>query len=125
MPSNIRSAIKKHGETLKELENAFRFNDAVIRNLVMRQDKALTEASPLASLPPSHPSVKSVQASIRSTNAQIREELRRIAATARANSAGPSTPSNGMLAPSATKARVGAFMFRQPSRLIAHERDCL
>lgn len=36
------------GETLAELENAFRFNDAVIRNLVMRQDKALTEPSPLA-----------------------------------------------------------------------------
>ena len=40
--------IECDGETLKELENAFRFNDAVIRNLVMRQDKALTEASPLA-----------------------------------------------------------------------------
>ncbi|MFN3714771.1 MAG: 30S ribosomal protein S6 [Alcanivoracaceae bacterium] len=40
--------IECDGETLKELENAFRFNDAVIRNLVMRQDKALTETSPLA-----------------------------------------------------------------------------
>ena len=40
--------IECDGETLKELENAFRFNDAVIRNLVMRQDKALTEASLLA-----------------------------------------------------------------------------
>jgi small subunit ribosomal protein S6 len=40
--------IECDGETLKELENAFRFNDAVIRNLVIRQDKALTETSPLA-----------------------------------------------------------------------------
>ena len=40
--------IECDGETLKELENAFRFNDAVIRNLVMRQDKALTETSLLA-----------------------------------------------------------------------------
>ncbi|PKM22775.1 MAG: 30S ribosomal protein S6 [Gammaproteobacteria bacterium HGW-Gammaproteobacteria-14] len=40
--------IECDGETLKELENAFRFNDAVIRNLVMRRDNAVTEASLLA-----------------------------------------------------------------------------
>ena len=33
--------------TLDELESGFRFNDAVIRNLVIRRDKAITEASPL------------------------------------------------------------------------------
>ena len=33
--------------TLDELESGFRFNDAVIRNLVIRRDKAVTEASPL------------------------------------------------------------------------------
>jgi len=33
---------------VEELESAFRFNDAVIRNLVMRTKKAVTEASPLA-----------------------------------------------------------------------------
>ncbi|HHM06387.1 MAG TPA: 30S ribosomal protein S6 [Gammaproteobacteria bacterium] len=31
-----------------ELTTAFRFNDAVIRNLVMRRDEAVTEPSPLA-----------------------------------------------------------------------------
>lgn len=35
------------GETMAELESAFRFNDAVIRKLVIRKDKAVTEASPL------------------------------------------------------------------------------
>ncbi len=34
--------------TLDELESGFRFNDAVIRNLVIRRDKAITETSPLA-----------------------------------------------------------------------------
>ncbi len=33
---------------IEEIESAFRFNDAVIRNLVMRTRKAVTEASPLA-----------------------------------------------------------------------------
>ncbi len=35
-------------ETLDELNSAFRFNDAVLRNLVMNRDEAVTEASPLA-----------------------------------------------------------------------------
>lgn len=35
-------------EALAEIESAFRFNDAVLRNLVMREDAAVTEASPLA-----------------------------------------------------------------------------
>ena len=35
-------------EVLAELESAFRFNDAVLRNLVMRRKAAVTEASPLA-----------------------------------------------------------------------------
>ncbi|HHH35787.1 MAG TPA: 30S ribosomal protein S6 [Gammaproteobacteria bacterium] len=33
---------------LDELLNAFRFNDAVIRNLVIRRDEAITEPSPMA-----------------------------------------------------------------------------
>ncbi|MBL4794589.1 MAG: 30S ribosomal protein S6 [Pseudomonadales bacterium] len=33
--------------TIDELTNAFRFNDAVIRNLVIRRKKAVTEESPL------------------------------------------------------------------------------
>ena len=35
-------------EALAELESAFRFNDAVLRNLVMRRKQADTEISPLA-----------------------------------------------------------------------------
>jgi len=35
-------------EVLDELESAFRFNDAVIRNLVMKCDDAITDMSPLA-----------------------------------------------------------------------------
>lgn len=34
-------------ETLDELTSAFRFNDAVIRNLVVKKDEAVTEPSPL------------------------------------------------------------------------------
>jgi len=34
-------------EALAELENAFRYNDAVIRNLIIKQKRAITEASPL------------------------------------------------------------------------------
>ena len=40
--------IECDGEALAELESAFRFNDAVIRNLVIKRDEAVTEASPLA-----------------------------------------------------------------------------
>jgi small subunit ribosomal protein S6 len=36
------------GEALAEIESAFRFNDAVLRNLVVRRKEAVTEASPLA-----------------------------------------------------------------------------
>ena len=35
-------------ETLEELSSAFRFNDAVIRNLVIHRDDAVTGPSPLA-----------------------------------------------------------------------------
>jgi small subunit ribosomal protein S6 len=34
--------------TLEELTSAFRFNDAVLRNLVINRNDAVTEASPLA-----------------------------------------------------------------------------
>jgi small subunit ribosomal protein S6 len=40
--------IECDGDALAELESAFRFNDAVLRNLVMRRKQADTEASPLA-----------------------------------------------------------------------------
>ena len=35
-------------DVLDELESAFRFNDAVLRSMVIRRKKAVTEASPLA-----------------------------------------------------------------------------
>lgn len=39
--------IECSSEILEELENAFRFNDAVLRKLVIRRDEAVTEPSPL------------------------------------------------------------------------------
>jgi small subunit ribosomal protein S6 len=47
--------IECDGATLAELENTFRFNDAVIRHLVMRRDEAVTEPSPLAKASESEP----------------------------------------------------------------------
>jgi len=35
-------------EALNELEKAFKFNDAVIRNIIMRRDEASTGTTPLA-----------------------------------------------------------------------------
>ena len=35
------------GESLKQLTDAFRFNDAVLRNLVIKKNKAVTQPSPL------------------------------------------------------------------------------
>lgn len=40
--------IECNQNTLDELEELFRYNDAVIRSLVMRRDEAVTEESPLA-----------------------------------------------------------------------------
>lgn len=34
-------------ETITELKSAFRFNDAILRNLVVREKAAITEASPM------------------------------------------------------------------------------
>ena len=34
-------------EAIDELESAFRFNDAVLRNLILRRNAAVTEPSPL------------------------------------------------------------------------------
>ena len=36
------------GDALNELESTFRFNDAVLRHMVIRRKTAITEASPLA-----------------------------------------------------------------------------
>jgi len=40
--------IECDGETLAELESAFRFNDAVLRHMTVKRSEALTEATPLA-----------------------------------------------------------------------------
>lgn len=40
--------VECNGETLEELTSAFRFNDAVLRNMVITMKGAVTEASPLA-----------------------------------------------------------------------------
>jgi small subunit ribosomal protein S6 len=33
--------------TIEELESSFRFNDAVIRHLILHKDEAITEISPM------------------------------------------------------------------------------
>ncbi len=40
--------IECDAEALAELEHAFRFNDAVLRNLVIKMDHAISDASPMA-----------------------------------------------------------------------------
>lgn len=40
--------IEANQPTLDELEELFRYNDAIIRSLVIRRDEAITEESPLA-----------------------------------------------------------------------------
>ena len=39
--------IMTQGETLEELEHAFKFNDAVLRHLTVKMDRAVTEPSPM------------------------------------------------------------------------------
>lgn len=40
--------VECNSEALDEIKTAFKFNDAVIRNLVIRRDEAITEPSPFA-----------------------------------------------------------------------------
>ena len=44
---NVLMNIKCGGEELAELESMFRFNDAVLRNMVIKCKEAITEPSPL------------------------------------------------------------------------------
>lgn len=39
--------IECNDETLRELKDNFRYNDAVLRNLILKCDRAITEPSPL------------------------------------------------------------------------------
>jgi len=41
--------VESTAEVMSELETAFRFNDAVLRNMIMRTKSAVTTASPIAS----------------------------------------------------------------------------
>ncbi len=43
--------IECDGDTLHDLEDAFRYNDAVLRNLVVARKAPVTEASPLVKAP--------------------------------------------------------------------------
>lgn len=40
--------VESNKESIAEIENAFRYNDAVIRNLILRQSNAITHPSPFA-----------------------------------------------------------------------------
>ena len=40
--------VETTGEVIEELESNFRFNDAVLRNMVIRRKEAITEVSPMA-----------------------------------------------------------------------------
>ena len=40
--------VESNAETVAELETAFRYNDAVLRNMIMRTKTAVTEPSPVA-----------------------------------------------------------------------------
>ncbi|NVK21227.1 MAG: 30S ribosomal protein S6 [Kangiellaceae bacterium] len=40
--------VETTGEVIEELEDNFRYNDAVLRNMVIRTKEAITEASPMA-----------------------------------------------------------------------------
>ena len=39
--------VECQAETLAEIEHAFKFNDAVLRHLTIKMDRAVTEASPM------------------------------------------------------------------------------
>jgi len=39
--------IECDSEALEELKNAFRFNDAILRNLILQRKEAVTQASPI------------------------------------------------------------------------------
>lgn len=51
--------IECNNEVLQELQSAFRFNDAVIRNLIIRRDEAVIEPSPLVKVRDERESQKS------------------------------------------------------------------
>ena len=46
-PRSVLMNIEADQATLTELEHAFKFNDAVLRHLIMKTDKAVTAPSPM------------------------------------------------------------------------------
>jgi len=64
--------IETNDATLKELTNSFRFNDAIIRNIVLKQDAAITEVSPVVKAKSSV--VESVEATPESAIDEIIED---------------------------------------------------
>jgi small subunit ribosomal protein S6 len=55
---------------MEELENAFRFNDAVLRNLILVMKEAVTEPSPLAKQKDDNDSVDSFENTSRAEGTQ-------------------------------------------------------
>ncbi len=79
--------IECDAETREELESAFRFNDAVIRNLIMKRDEAITEMSPLAKIREEESKAKSAPAAATADEAKTETATEDGAATEAANTA--------------------------------------
>jgi small subunit ribosomal protein S6 len=61
-------------EVIDEIKSAFKFNDAVLRNLIISRDEAITEASPMA--------VAVAEEKAREKEAQVRREAKAAAEAA-------------------------------------------
>ena len=66
-------------QTIKELESAFRFSDAVLRNLIIRRDKAITNSSPFAKKGPNKtskpPKPKEAQEAVAQESEAVTEKV--------------------------------------------------
>ncbi len=62
--------VEAPAETIEELETAFRFNDAVLRNMVMRTKGAITEVSPMAKAKDDRDSRRGAERSYEDLNAE-------------------------------------------------------
>ena len=67
--------VEATAESVEELETAFRFNDAVLRNMVMRTKAAITEASPMAKAKDERDSRRASEGERRSAPAEATEEV--------------------------------------------------
>jgi len=71
--------VEATAESVEELETAFRFNDAVLRSMVMRTKAAITEASPMAKAKDERDSRRSSEGERRSAPAEATEEVKETA----------------------------------------------